>query len=92
MVVDPFAGSGMTGLAAMELGRDCVLVDNNKDYAKLAYENLRNARHEIPFEVELVVTAGEKGHTHHLLDTIFRRHRERPHKASGKGLALQSAV
>lgn len=47
------AGSGMTGLAAMNLARDCVLIDNNKDYAKLAFRNLQDACVDDKFEIEL---------------------------------------
>lgn len=35
LVVDPFAGSGSTAIAALQLGRDCVCVDNNKEYCDL---------------------------------------------------------
>jgi site-specific DNA-methyltransferase (cytosine-N4-specific) len=75
LVVDPFAGSGTTGVAAMELGRDCVLIDNNENYAKLAFENLQNARKNAKFEVELLekgVSAGLGKSS--LLSTLLRRH------------------
>ncbi len=32
LIVDPFAGSGTTGIAALRLGRNCVLIDNNEKY------------------------------------------------------------
>lgn len=41
IVVDPFAGSGTTGIAAMSLNRRCYLIDNNKDYCKIAWERLK---------------------------------------------------
>jgi len=53
LIIDPFAGSGTTGIAAMELGRDCVLMDNNNDYAKLAFESLKNNEKTRKFEIEL---------------------------------------
>jgi len=31
-VLDPFAGSGSTGLAAQKLSRNVVLIDNKKEY------------------------------------------------------------
>lgn len=40
LVVDPFAGSGTTAIAAFMHGRDCVLIDNNPDYCKTAYERI----------------------------------------------------
>lgn len=59
LIADPFAGSGMTGLAAMNLGRDCVLIDNNKDYAKLAFRNLQEACVDDKFEIELRLADGQ---------------------------------
>jgi site-specific DNA-methyltransferase (adenine-specific) len=41
LVVDPFAGSGTTGIAALSLGRHCVLIDNNAVYCKVAMERLK---------------------------------------------------
>lgn len=39
-VLDPFAGSGSTGLAAAELGRNVVLIDNQPDYFSVMKERL----------------------------------------------------
>ncbi len=36
LVVDPFGGSGTTGIAAVAAGRRCVLIDNNQKYCELA--------------------------------------------------------
>ena len=41
LVVDPFAGSGTTGIAALSVGRDCVLIDNNTQYCQEALKRLR---------------------------------------------------
>ncbi len=40
LVVDPFAGSGTTGLAALSLGRRSLLVDNNPQYYQEAVNRL----------------------------------------------------
>lgn len=40
-VVDPFAGSGATGIAALQLGRRSILVDNNKEYCRLAIDRIK---------------------------------------------------
>ena len=32
MIVDPFAGSGATGLACIRLGRKCVLIEKDEKY------------------------------------------------------------
>ncbi len=39
-VIDPFAGSGTTGIAAMTLGRRSVLIDNNAGYCQQAVKRL----------------------------------------------------
>ncbi|MGQ0540535.1 MAG: DNA methyltransferase [Blastocatellia bacterium] len=39
-VVDPFGGSGSTGVAALSLGRRCVLIDNNPQYCREARRRL----------------------------------------------------
>jgi site-specific DNA-methyltransferase (adenine-specific) len=41
LVVDPFAGSGTTGIAAVAAGRQCVLIDNNEMYCAVALRRLQ---------------------------------------------------
>lgn len=41
LVVDPFAGSGSTGIAASILDRSCTLIDNNAQYCQVASERLQ---------------------------------------------------
>ncbi|GIL14685.1 MAG: methyltransferase [Chloroflexota bacterium] len=41
LVVDPFGGSGTTGLAALTLGMRSVLIDNNADYVQEAIKRLQ---------------------------------------------------
>jgi DNA modification methylase len=40
LVVDPFAGSGTTGLAAISQNRRCLLIDNNATYCQVAQRRL----------------------------------------------------
>lgn len=40
MVLDPFGGSGATGLAASRLGRNAILIELNDDYAAVAKRRL----------------------------------------------------
>lgn len=40
LVVDPFAGSSTTGVAAMQLSRSSVMIDNNEEYCRVAIERL----------------------------------------------------
>jgi len=40
MIMDPFSGSGSTGVAAIRAGRHCILIDNKYDYCLVAKERL----------------------------------------------------
>jgi site-specific DNA-methyltransferase (adenine-specific)/site-specific DNA-methyltransferase (cytosine-N4-specific) len=42
LVVDPFGGSGTTGVAALASSRNCILIDNNPEYCKEAVNRLLN--------------------------------------------------
>jgi site-specific DNA-methyltransferase (adenine-specific)/site-specific DNA-methyltransferase (cytosine-N4-specific) len=57
LVVDPFGGSGTTGLAALSAGRRSVLIDNNEHYCQAAVKRLREEgaarRHELLTEQNL---------------------------------------
>jgi DNA modification methylase len=46
LVVDPFSGSGTTGIAALECDRNCVLIDNNEPYH---LESIQRLRKEVDF-------------------------------------------
>jgi DNA modification methylase len=39
-VLDPFGGSGTTGLAASRLGRNAILIELNSNYAELSQSRL----------------------------------------------------
>ena len=41
VVLDPFAGSGTTGVACRELGRRCILIEREEKYCRLVVERLR---------------------------------------------------
>ena len=51
LVVDPFSGSGTTGIAALSLARHCVLIDNNQGYCKVAGERLKKEAATKPEEI-----------------------------------------
>lgn len=40
LILDPFAGSGTTGVAAMNNHRDYILIDNSEKYCELAKTRL----------------------------------------------------
>lgn len=53
LVVDPFGGSGSTGVASFFSERNCVLIDNNETYCQVAIERLQketNAKLYVPTE------------------------------------------
>jgi DNA modification methylase len=50
VVLDPFAGSGTTGLVADRLGRDAILIELNPDYAAMAELRIRG---DAPLLVEV---------------------------------------
>jgi DNA modification methylase len=41
MVLDPFGGAGTTGMVADRLGRDCILIELNPEYAAIAERRIR---------------------------------------------------
>lgn len=41
LVIDPFSGSGTTGIAALSINRNCVLIDNNVNYCQQAMRRIR---------------------------------------------------
>lgn len=41
IVLDPFSGSGTTGIAAINLHRNSILIDNNEEYCRIAYERIK---------------------------------------------------
>lgn len=40
IIVDPFAGSGTTGVACKELNRDCILIEQDEEYIKIINKRL----------------------------------------------------
>ena len=51
-VLDPFGGSGTTGMVAEALGRDSTLIELNPEYARMARRRLRAAMVELARDVE----------------------------------------
>jgi DNA modification methylase len=43
-VLDPFAGSGTTGIVADEMGQHAILIELSPKYARLASQRVANAR------------------------------------------------
>jgi len=40
LIIDPFGGSGTTGVAALSLGRRCILIDTNQEYCDVARKRI----------------------------------------------------
>lgn len=51
LIADPFGGSGSTAVAALLLGRDCVSIDNNPDYCRLANERVLREASGCQFDI-----------------------------------------
>jgi len=45
LIIDPFAGSGTTGLACLELGIPCILIEREAEYFDIICQRL-NALHD----------------------------------------------
>ena len=58
LVIDPFCGSGTTGIAALSLQRDCMLIDNNEEYCRVAYERVLKEASAKNYEVCFDDTVG----------------------------------
>jgi site-specific DNA-methyltransferase (adenine-specific) len=42
LVIDPFGGSGTTGIAAINLHRNSILIDSQKEYCQAAYKRIKS--------------------------------------------------
>lgn len=51
-VLDPFAGTGSTGVAAKQLGRNYLLIEQNKEYTDFAQQRLTEPTKELPEPTE----------------------------------------
>ncbi len=51
IVLDPFGGSGQTGVAALELERNVILVDNKKDYVEKMVKRIRETAKDISAKI-----------------------------------------
>ena len=53
IVLDPFAGSGTTALAAIQLGRKHVGIDSNREYIELARKRITETQIRLPIVAEV---------------------------------------
>ncbi|MBI3981011.1 site-specific DNA-methyltransferase [Candidatus Microgenomates bacterium] len=53
-IVDPFGGSGTTAIAAVRLGRNAILVDNNLDYCFTSVKRLKDESENFNFTLEQI--------------------------------------
>nr|DAV66494.1 MAG TPA: adenine-specific methyltransferase [Caudoviricetes sp.] len=47
VIIDPFMGSGTTGVAAVELGRDFIGIELNVDYFNIAVDRINTAKEQL---------------------------------------------
>ena len=59
LVLDPFAGSGTTGLVAKELGRNAVLLDISAKYVQEMRERLEGKKHDKSGTAKVGVDSGD---------------------------------
>lgn len=54
LIIDPFSGSGSTGIAALSNNRNCILIDNNRDYCNVAFERIKLEMGELLYNIQLI--------------------------------------
>ncbi len=59
LVLDPFAGSGTTGIVARELGRNAVLLDISCDYCRKMRERLEGKKHDEAGAAQIEIDSGD---------------------------------
>lgn len=52
VIIDPFMGSGTTGVAAVELGRDFIGIELNIDYFDIAVDRINTAKEQLTTQEE----------------------------------------
>ena len=57
LVIDPFGGSGTTGIAALSLNRRCLLIDNNVEYCRVAAARIEKEARPHSGQVQLTAHA-----------------------------------
>lgn len=58
VVLDPFFGSGTTGLVADQLGRDCIGIELNPEYAEMAENRIKG---DAPMLAQVVTQTNQQG-------------------------------
>jgi site-specific DNA-methyltransferase (adenine-specific) len=61
LVIDPFGGSGSTGIAALALSRRSVLIDNNAKYCEIAAKRVEKEAVAYPAEVNRIKSRPTSG-------------------------------
>lgn len=73
MVVDPFMGSGMTGVGAVKSGKGFIGIERDPDYFKTAVAEISKAMDEPELHVSV-----PRLKNHREYDSLFRKERPRP--------------
>lgn len=48
IIVDPFAGTGTTGVACENLNRDYILIEKDIEYCRIAREKIKQTKNKLP--------------------------------------------
>ncbi len=54
IILDPFGGSGTTAIASLNLGRSCIIIDNNKEYCQTAVELIQKDVRKKNYEIKKI--------------------------------------
>lgn len=57
LVIDPFGGSGSTGVAALLNKRDSILIDNNSEYCQIAFQRLKDEAEAVEQNLDTIKQA-----------------------------------
>ena len=66
VVLDPFLGSGTSGLAAVELGRNFIGCEQNQDYYQMASERIQERMNEVGYRDRAIEEQPQKPLKQHL--------------------------
>jgi len=83
-ILDPFAGSGSTGIAAEKLNRNVVLIDNKQDYIEVMKKRLNVIKDENRSRIYIDSTNSQQVETDSPAEMLLVHEARRPYNISKK--------